>query len=345
LTDINWSDLCVSADPNNGWFKEAPDSWKAAPIPPAFWAEMKMLFIALDTLWMDQGAQESRHGSPTIIWPPGNGIRLRAKRMPLANGTHVYVCRAYRFKPRAFKDTGMARALQAWLMSRHLRGGIGIFLGRPGAGKTTTACSYLQERARVLGGVTWTIESPVELDLEGRYGDGYIHQREVDTPELLAEAVQDVARATPNALFVGEVLDERTAEVVVQASKMGFLVLCTYHGGDLVNGIERFARAAGRGAISQQFVDAFRFAIHIDLRLADTGGDAKEKEKEVADSVIGSMQTGNPPRVLATSSLFLLKDEDPTRDMMRNGVFGQLRSEIERQRNVLQMHQSKLGGG
>jgi twitching motility protein PilT len=340
LQDVVWSDLCVCEDPDKAWFKETPDSMVAAALPLEHRGEVRRLFEALNAAWMDRGAEASRYGFP-IVWPHVGGTRLRAKRIPLANGEIVYVCRAFRFQPRRFRDIGIAAPLAMRMLSKDIRGGIGLFLGRPGAGKTTTACAYIQERARVLGGVTWTVESPIEVDLEGRYENGYIHQREVDTPGEMYEAVKDLARATPNVLFVGEVLDDATAEMVVQASKMGFLVLCTYHGGDLINGIERFARAAGRGQVSAQFVESFRFAVHIDLRLVETGGDARQ----INDSLIGSMKTGNPPRVLSARSLFCMQDNDPVRGYMKKGDFGQLVSEVDRQKNELMRMQSEMNLG
>jgi Tfp pilus assembly pilus retraction ATPase PilT len=340
LQDIVWSDLCVSEDPKKSWFKETPDSMVAAELPFGSWDELKRLYNALEAVWRARGAEASRYGFP-IVWPPESGERLRAKRIPLSNGSHVYVCRTFRFKPRSIQEIGMAPPLAAKLLSPDIRSGIGIFIGRPGAGKTTTACSFIQERAKRLGGVTWTIESPVEIDLEGRYEKGYIHQREADSPELMHEAVKDLARATPNVLFVGEVIDDQTAEVVAQASKMGFLVLCTYHGGDLINGIERFARAAGRGSVSAQFVESFRFAVHIDLRLVDTGG----RGPQVSDSLISSLATGNPPRVLATKSLFCQSETDPMRGLMKKGDFAQLTSEIDRQKHELLKLQSEMNLG
>lgn len=330
LQNIVWSDLCVSQDPDKAWFKETPDSMVAARLPKETWDEVSRLFNKLNAVWADRGAEALRYGFP-IVWPPESGMRLRAKRIPLGNGEHVFVCRAFRFKPRQFSEIGMAAPLEKRLMAKEIRSGIGLFLGRPGAGKTTTAYAYIQERARVFGGVTWAIESPIELALEGRYENGYIHQREVETPEDMHEAIRDNARATPNVIFVGEVLDDRTAEVVVQASTMGFLVLCTYHGGDLITGIERFARAAGRGHISAQFAESFRFAVHIDLKLVDTGGNARA----INDSVIGALKTGNPPRVLATQSLFCFADNDSMRAHLKSGEFGKLKSEIERQKNEL----------
>ncbi len=324
--DIIWSDLCVSADPAEGWYKATPDAMKVAALEESAWPAVRELWDRLEALWEERGEPLSKHGFTLML----NDMRLRAKRIPLANGKHVYVCRAFRFKPARLEDIGLNTAVAARLMSPMLRNGIGIILGRPGSGKTTTACAYLVERARQLGGVTWTIENPVEIEMEGRYDSGYIHQRELDTPDQMSEAIRDLARATPNVMFVGEVLDDRTAEAVVQASKAGYFVLCTYHGNDLINGIERFARSAGHGQISEQFVEAFRFAIHLDLRLVDD----KDRGKSL-DNMFSGMQTGTPPRVLYARPFFCLEDQDANRGHMRNGEFAKLSSAIENQKNQL----------
>jgi Tfp pilus assembly pilus retraction ATPase PilT len=339
LHDIIWSDLCVSKDPRQGWYKATPDSMVASSVPEVMYEELAEFYRLLDSTWRARGVDASRYGFP-IDWPAENGTRLRVKRIGLANGEHVFICRAFRFKPKSFSELKMVPSLAKRLLSPEIRGGIGLFLGRPGAGKTTTACAYIRERARRLGGVTWTSEGPVEIDIEGRHENGYIHQCEVDSPEQMAESIRDLARATPNVLFVGEVLDDQTAEVVSQAAKMGFLVLCTYHGADLVNGIERFARAAGRGEVSAQFVEAFRFAVHLDLRLVanTTGG----SPKPVQDSLIGSLPTGNPPRTLSVRSLFLLNEVDPNRGHMKKGDFAMLGSEIDRQKGELLKELSEI---
>jgi twitching motility protein PilT len=324
--DIIWSDLCVCADPADAWYKATPDAMKVMGLEAEVRPAAKELWDRLEAMWQERGEPLSKHGFTLML----NGMRLRAKRIPLANGMHVYVCRAFRFAPARLDDIGLNTAVAARLMSPTLRNGIGIILGRPGSGKTTTACAYIAERARQLGGVTWTIENPVEIEMEGRYGDGYIHQRELDTPDQMSEAIRDLARATPNVMFVGEVLDDGTAEAVVQASKAGYFVLCTYHGNDLINGIERFARSAGHGQISEQFVEAFRFAIHLDLRLVDD----KDKSKSL-DNMFSGMQTGTPPRVLYARPFFCMEDQDPNRSFMRNGEFAKLSSGIEKQKNEL----------
>lgn len=337
LINLPWSDLCVSRDPTNGWFKETPDSMVVAPFPTESGEELRSLYEHLNAVWAEQEGLTSRHGF-SATWPVQGGLRLRVKRMPLANGEHVYICRAHRFKPKRFHEIGVSPPLAEQLLSGKIRNGIGLFLGRPGAGKTTTATAYLRDRAELRGGLTWTIESPVEIDLEGRHGKGYIHQREEDTPEGMRVAVRDLARATPNVLFVGEVPDDETAEVVVQASKMGFLVLCTYHGNDLLSGIEKFARAAtgGRGQISAQFVEAFRFAVHLDLRIAESGRPPAASGN--GNDIISTMTTGNPPRTLSTRSLFCLGDGEAyhaIRGHMKSGEFERLSSEIDRQTGEL----------
>ncbi|PNE52072.1 hypothetical protein A8H39_00965 [Paraburkholderia fungorum] len=339
LHDIIWSDLCVSKDPRHGWFKATPDSMVASPVPAAMFEEAIEFYRLLESTWRTRGIDASRYGFP-IDWPPEHGTRLRVKRIGLANGEHVFICRAFRFKPKSFEELRMVPSLAKRLLSPEIKSGIGLFLGRPGAGKTTTACAYIRERARRLGGVTWTSEGPVEIDIAGRHENGYIHQCEIDSPEQMAESIRDLARATPNVLFVGEVLDDQTAEVVAQAAKMGFLVLCTYHGADLINGIERFARAAGRGDVSPQFVEAFRFAVHLDLRLATPSAPASTRPSQ--DSLIGSLPTGNPPRSLSVRALFLPNEVDAGRGHMKRGEFSMLGSEVDRQKGELLKELSEM---
>ena len=77
-------------------------------------------------------------------------------------------------------------------------------------------------------------------------------------------------------------------------------------------------------------MEAFRFAIHLDLRLVDD----KDKSKSLDNMFIG-MQTGTPPRVLYARPFFCLEDTDPSRGHMRSGDFAKLGSAIEAQKNQL----------
>jgi len=112
----------------------------------------------------------------------------------------------------------------------------GIFLvtGPTGSGKTTTLYSGLRARnepARKL----LTIEDPVEYELDG------IMQVPVNpaTGLTFATALRSFLRQDPDIIMVGEIRDLETAQVAVQASLTGHLVLSTLHTNDAASAVTR----------------------------------------------------------------------------------------------------------
>jgi type IV pilus assembly protein PilB len=99
-----------------------------------------------------------------------------------------------------------------------------IVCGPTGSGKTTTlytALDLLNDEGRVLT----TIEDPVEHQMPG------VSQVEVNPRSGLsfARGLRTILRADPDVLLVGEVRDEETAKIAMQASLTGHLVLTTLH--------------------------------------------------------------------------------------------------------------------
>ena len=114
--------------------------------------------------------------------------------------------------------------------------GILFVTGPTGSGKTTTlyAClNRLNSRDRSIV----TIEDPIEYELRG------ITQIQVN-PKInltFARALRNVLRHDPNVMMVGEVRDNETAEITIQAALTGHLVFSTLHTNDAVGGITRLA--------------------------------------------------------------------------------------------------------
>jgi type IV pilus assembly protein PilB len=109
-----------------------------------------------------------------------------------------------------------------------------LVTGPTGSGKTTTLYSALDLlRSEAVNIVT--VEDPVEYQL------AQINQIQVNTEVGLtfARALRSVLRQDPDIIMVGEIRDEDTARVAVQAALTGHLVLSTLHTNDCPGGITR----------------------------------------------------------------------------------------------------------
>jgi type IV pilus assembly protein PilB len=112
----------------------------------------------------------------------------------------------------------------------------GIFLvtGPTGSGKTTTLYAILnilnQEGVNIS-----TLEDPIEYEIKG------INQSQI-RPRIgfsFANGLRSLLRQDPNIIMVGEIRDEETAELSIQASLTGHLVLSTLHTNDALGAIFR----------------------------------------------------------------------------------------------------------
>jgi general secretion pathway protein E len=125
---------------------------------------------------------------------------------------------------------------QLTALDRIMRRPNGIFLvtGPTGSGKTTTLHAAL---AKINGPDKniITIEDPVEITQEG------VGQIEVNPKIQLsfATGLRAVLRQDPNVVLVGEIRDRETAEIAIQASLTGHLVLSTLHTNDAASALTR----------------------------------------------------------------------------------------------------------
>ena len=147
------------------------------------------------------------------------------------------------------------RRLEALLRRPH---GIILVTGPTGSGKTTTlyaALSRLNEQSRNI----MTVEDPVEYHLPG------ISQTAVNTKVEMsfARGLRAILRQDPDVVMVGEIRDVETAEIAVQASLTGHLVLSTLHTNTAIGavtrlvdmGVEPFLIASSlEGVIAQRLV-------------------------------------------------------------------------------------------
>jgi general secretion pathway protein E len=112
--------------------------------------------------------------------------------------------------------------------------GIVLVTGPTGSGKTTTLYASL---GRVDTGTTnvLTVEDPVEYELAG------IGQTQVN-PKIdltFAKALRAILRQDPDVIMIGEIRDYETAQIAIQASLTGHLVLATLHTNDAPSAVTR----------------------------------------------------------------------------------------------------------
>ncbi|MBL8758943.1 MAG: type II/IV secretion system protein [Phycisphaerae bacterium] len=132
-------------------------------------------------------------------------------------------------------QVGMTPEQQAKLVSLIERpNGIILVTGPTGSGKTTTLYGALGRVDRGSRNVM-TIEDPVEYHLDG------ISQTQVNVKRgvTFAAGLRSLLRQDPDVILVGEIRDKETAQLAVQASLTGHLVLATLHTNDAPSAIAR----------------------------------------------------------------------------------------------------------
>lgn len=190
----------------------------------------------------------------------GREIDIRVSTMPSNSGERVVLRLLDKQAGRLnLKSLGMPKfihqAVQSLLRKPH---GIVLITGPTGSGKTTTLYAGLTEINDSSRNIL-TVEDPIEYNLEG------IGQTQVNTKAEMsfARGLRAMLRQDPDVVMVGEIRDLETAEIAVQASLTGHLVLSTLHTNTAVGamtrlrdmGIEPFLLASSLvGVISQRLV-------------------------------------------------------------------------------------------
>jgi type II secretory ATPase GspE/PulE/Tfp pilus assembly ATPase PilB-like protein len=114
------------------------------------------------------------------------------------------------------------------------REGLILVTGPTGSGKTTTLYAALREiHARGVNIVT--VEDPIEYRLPGIV-QVQVHERAGLT---FSAALRSIMRQDPDVILVGEIRDRETAEIAIQASLTGHLVLSTLHTNDAASAVTR----------------------------------------------------------------------------------------------------------
>jgi general secretion pathway protein E len=168
----------------------------------------------------------------------GRSVDVRVSTLPTGPGERVVLRLLDRDAARLdLAALGMSEATSA-RVDRIIREPHGILLvtGPTGSGKTTTLYAALSRLPR--GSVNMmTVEDPIEYALDGVAQTQVNPRIELD----FARSLRAILRQDPDVIMIGEIRDLETAQIAVQASLTGHLVLATLHTNDAASAVTRLA--------------------------------------------------------------------------------------------------------
>jgi type II secretory ATPase GspE/PulE/Tfp pilus assembly ATPase PilB-like protein/CheY-like chemotaxis protein len=191
----------------------------------------------------------------------GEAVDFRISTLPASLGEKVVIrILSQRSTVLSLDSLGMhpdeQRTVKGLLTAKE---GILLVTGPTGSGKTTTLYSALRliqgEGVNIV-----TVEDPVEYRLGENIVQVQVHEKAGLT---FASALRSILRQDPDVVLIGEIRDQETAQIALQASLTGHLVLSTLHTNDAPNAITRLVdigmepykiASALRGVIAQRLM-------------------------------------------------------------------------------------------
>jgi type II secretory ATPase GspE/PulE/Tfp pilus assembly ATPase PilB-like protein len=171
-----------------------------------------------------------------VISVEEDDVDIRVSIVPLTDGEKVVLrllsarSRQYSLADLGFASHDLKKVEEAYQRPH----GMILSTGPTGSGKTTTLYAILKLLNKRNINIT-TIEDPVEYDIEG------VNQIQVNqqTNLVFATGLRSIVRQDPDIILVGEIRDEETAGISINAAMTGHLVLSTLHTNDAATTIPR----------------------------------------------------------------------------------------------------------
>ncbi len=166
----------------------------------------------------------------------GHNIDVRVSTLPSNHGERI-VLRILDQQSAQLNLSLLGMPIHALRITRKMIAephGILLVTGPTGSGKTTSLYAMLTELNQVTRNIL-TIEDPIEYDLPG------IGQTQVNPKVQMtfAKGLRAILRQDPDVVMIGEIRDLETAEIAVQASLTGHLVLSTLHTNSALGALNR----------------------------------------------------------------------------------------------------------
>lgn len=189
------------------------------------------------TMDIDTSQTYSPQEGRTCIEVDGNKYDLRVSLMPTILGESMTI----RFLQQSqelmyLENLGMDKNELDVLKSKlkTLKGGLILVVGATGSGKTTTIYSILREilkqKKKVISledPVEYIIPEVVQVQMNETWKFGF------------SEGIKHILRQDPDVIFIGEIRDEETAKIAIEASNTGHIVISSLHGENMEGSIQR----------------------------------------------------------------------------------------------------------
>lgn len=249
LSELPFADLAVEQSTAASRYKRFSGDLRLEPVPEIFWPELERIYAHMAHM------PETRF---RLHWPSGAGnspfagqdLLMRGQRRDTPNGP-VFILRRIAQVLLGVDQLGIPGGIIQKLRHPDLRAGLVLFVGGPGAGKTTAACALLMDRLQKIGGFTWTVENPVEYDLQGPHGMGQCYQEEVAEDHEIQRVLMDTLRSSADTLYIGEIREETSAKAACLAAASGMLVISTLHADNALQALLKVGMLAGMDGLSQ----------------------------------------------------------------------------------------------
>jgi general secretion pathway protein E len=166
----------------------------------------------------------------------GRPVDVRVSSLPTGHGERVVLRLLEKDLAKLeLTNLGMSKdALDRFDTLIHQPHGIILVTGPTGSGKSTTLYAAIRRLDKATTNIL-TVEDPIEYDIEG------IGQTQVNAKidMTFAKALRAILRQDPDVVMIGEIRDLETAQIAVQASLTGHLVLATLHTNDAASAVTR----------------------------------------------------------------------------------------------------------
>ncbi len=263
----------------------------------------------------------------------GRAVDVRVSTMPSGHGERVVLRLLDKQAGRLdLSSLGMASDQQQQMDALiHKPHGIILVTGPTGSGKTTTLYAAL-ERINDNSRNIMTVEDPIEYLIDG------IGQTQVNTKVEMtfARGLRAILRQDPDVVMVGEIRDLETAEIAVQASLTGHLVLSTLHTNTASGAVTRLRdmgvapyllSSSLIGVLAQRLVRVLDPKTRIPYTASEYDCDVLGVDSSNPPTLYKAGSGGNRGFVGRTGIYELITVDDRMREMIHDGVSEQ---ELER---------------